>query len=228
MTAFDHWTAMHAWWVARRTERDGIGRAWPPKAAKDESGTGNTASTGLASKPPTAQVTADAASPSPTPTLKFAKERMTQDRMRDIARNVTITTQPPDEGGEVLSSDVAALAGRFDKLSEPAKNWFKTLVAAGMTSHPWHIKGHQTVRRYELYRGVLALAQAEYCDDDYIKAIVAAITNTYHPDKAAGAALGELGYAEAADFATVAHDLITEKYLIIHGDDDRPRIQAVA
>lgn len=33
MTAFAHWTAMHAWWCARRTEREAIGRAWPPKAA---------------------------------------------------------------------------------------------------------------------------------------------------------------------------------------------------
>lgn len=24
-----HWTAMHAWWVARKTERDSIGRVWP-------------------------------------------------------------------------------------------------------------------------------------------------------------------------------------------------------
>jgi hypothetical protein len=32
--AFDHFTALHAWWVARRAEREPIGRPWPVKAAK--------------------------------------------------------------------------------------------------------------------------------------------------------------------------------------------------
>ncbi len=30
---FRHWTALHAWWAARRSERDAIGRQWPAKAA---------------------------------------------------------------------------------------------------------------------------------------------------------------------------------------------------
>lgn len=29
-TAFDHWQALHAWWVARRDERKPIGKAWQP------------------------------------------------------------------------------------------------------------------------------------------------------------------------------------------------------
>lgn len=29
---FQHWTAMHAWWLARRSERKPIGRGWAPKA----------------------------------------------------------------------------------------------------------------------------------------------------------------------------------------------------
>jgi hypothetical protein len=30
---FEHFTAMHAWWVARKAEREPIGRAWPPRKA---------------------------------------------------------------------------------------------------------------------------------------------------------------------------------------------------
>jgi hypothetical protein len=30
---FEHFSAMHAWWVARRAEREPIGRAWPPRKA---------------------------------------------------------------------------------------------------------------------------------------------------------------------------------------------------
>jgi hypothetical protein len=33
--AFEHWQAMHAWWVARRTEKQSIGRAWAPRKAEE-------------------------------------------------------------------------------------------------------------------------------------------------------------------------------------------------
>ena len=29
--AMDHFAALHAWWVARRTERESVGRKWPPR-----------------------------------------------------------------------------------------------------------------------------------------------------------------------------------------------------
>lgn len=34
--AFDHWTALHAWWVARRDERKPIGKAWQPQGAEPD------------------------------------------------------------------------------------------------------------------------------------------------------------------------------------------------
>jgi hypothetical protein len=30
---FEHFSAMHAWWIARKAEREPIGRAWPPRKA---------------------------------------------------------------------------------------------------------------------------------------------------------------------------------------------------
>jgi hypothetical protein len=37
---FAHYEAMHAWWVARRTERDGIGRPWPVKKREPDKSDG--------------------------------------------------------------------------------------------------------------------------------------------------------------------------------------------
>lgn len=34
--AWDHWTAMHAWWVARRTEKVSIGKPWAPGKRQSE------------------------------------------------------------------------------------------------------------------------------------------------------------------------------------------------
>jgi hypothetical protein len=53
MTAFAHWTAMHAWWCARRTERDAIGRAWPPKKIVSGVATSVSVSGEAAAPPPT-------------------------------------------------------------------------------------------------------------------------------------------------------------------------------
>ena len=36
--AFDHFTALHAWWVARRDERKAVGRKWPPLSDAAHSG----------------------------------------------------------------------------------------------------------------------------------------------------------------------------------------------
>jgi hypothetical protein len=72
---------------------------------------------------------------------------------------------PPDEGGPVSDADVAALQRRFDNLPLIAKTWTGTLIAQGNRTYPWRIKDKPTVRRYELYRGVLTLAECYWGEE---------------------------------------------------------------
>lgn len=75
-------------------------------------------------------------------------------------RYSNIKIQPfPDEGGTVEAADVEALHKRFDALGTEAQLWTGMLVAQGKATHPFHIKGRPSVRRYELYRGILTIAE---------------------------------------------------------------------
>ncbi len=216
MTAFDHWAAMHAWWVARRTERETIGKPWPPKAAQQIEPEMEPASTGLESKPSTATPTTADAAPSPAP-------RPARKRTLPPAR-----PKPPDEGGTVTAADIEALERHYHALPDNAKTWTGNLIKAGRNRFDWRIRGNPTARRYELYRGVILLAEAELCDNDIVSSIVANITDTYHPDTPPGEALGQLDASQAATFAVVAHDLIQDRYRIIHEPDGPPRLEHVA
>lgn len=220
MTAFDHWTAMHAWWCARRTERDPIGRAWPPRSNKIEPGVEPTTKKGDATpnQPPPAR---------PRAPVRRAKQT------------------PPDEGGEVLASDVAALAARFDKLPDEAKAWTGGLITQGKEGFDWRIRGNPTVRRYELYRGVLQLADwanGSVDADEVVRAIVHAVTVSspslndiytieeavLQPTVTTGQVIGLLDYTQAVKFAEVAYDLTMDRYRLIWGDDGGARLEVVA
>jgi hypothetical protein len=78
---------------------------------------------------------------------------------RPVMFHIDEPVTPPDEGDPVSDADVHALHIRFDRLGIEAKLWTGTLIAQGNRTFPWRIKDKPTVRRYELYRGVLALAE---------------------------------------------------------------------
>lgn len=67
--------------------------------------------------------------------------------------------QPPDEGADVGEADVEALKKCFDAMSPEAKAWAGALPVQSNAGHCWRINERATVRRYELYRGVFALAE---------------------------------------------------------------------
>lgn len=77
----------------------------------------------------------------------------------EIPRLGITTTPPPDEGGPVELADVLALSVRYEQLSPQAKAWTGALIAQGNKAFSWRIRDKATVRRYELYRGVLGLAE---------------------------------------------------------------------
>jgi hypothetical protein len=152
------------------------------------------------------------------------------------ARNtVAPRPHPPDEGGPVNDTDVEALRTRFNALVSDARVWAGDVVAQGNVGFTWRInEGKPTVRRYELYRGVLALA--EWCDgnptaDGIIRAIVEQTLHASTPDNTTpGEALGLLDATQATQFANIAHDIINDKFALVYDEDGAgtPRLQPVA
>lgn len=148
------------------------------------------------------------------------------------------TTPSPGEGDSLREADIDALERRFNQLNEEAKVWTGALVAQGNKGHSWRIKRAPTVRRFELYRGVLALAEWMWFDDEDVISpddIVCAIVDfvigndaTLSTLFAPGQTLGTLDADEAAKFAQVAVDLTKDRYSLLWGDDGTLRLEAVA
>lgn len=127
--------------------------------------------------------------------------RVTQPPPAPTLRVVPPPPEPPDEGGPVDETDIKLLHERFDRLPDLAKLWTGKLVAEGKHSFDWRIKEHPTVRRYELYRGVLALAEAgeNWANDDTVSDLLDGIAPAQC--ETVGQMLGCMDALEAAEFA---------------------------
>jgi hypothetical protein len=78
---FEHWTSLHAWWVARRSETKSIGRPWAPRVAPDAAAT----LTGVGA-------------PTPAPSHGGAGVTQTQETQGDALCD-TDAPQPPPAAG---------------------------------------------------------------------------------------------------------------------------------
>jgi hypothetical protein len=162
---------MHRWWCAQQelTKNKVIGRPWATKAAKsqplptDRRAVLRARYTAMSDDEKLAYV-ALGVDPADLDAVEAGLDRVDKFNVRcepaPIVRLAPVEpATPPDEGEAVSDADVAALQRRFDKLPLIAKTWTGTLIAQGNRTYPWRIKDRPTVRRYELYRGVLALAE---------------------------------------------------------------------
>lgn len=133
---------------------------------------------------------------------------------------------PPDEGSAVGEADVLELSIRYENLSAEAKAWTGALVAQGNQGHTWRIRNRPTVRRYEIYRGVLALAEwSNGGADDVVRAIVAEIVDSEgieFPTIPPGLAIGLLDFKQAAQFALTASAVADDKFALVYDGDGGP------
>lgn len=108
--AWEHWTRMHAWWVARRSERDAIGRVLPARAAKAKA----------PSAPKAEQVTivgqvihagSACSTPQPAPTLELepTKREWLIDRIRQLR---AIDPGAPERVAALLPAGITPLGGK--------------------------------------------------------------------------------------------------------------------
>lgn len=111
--------------------------------------------------------------------------------------------EAPDEGGPANDTAVEALEARYMALPASARAWLKERVTEATQARvPLHLKDHRTVRRFELVRGLCALA-VEVTGDEEIRCILATILGdpAHFPALTLGHLIGSLTAEEAAVFA---------------------------
>jgi hypothetical protein len=121
------------------------------------------------------------------------------------------------EGGPVSLIDIAPLQNRWADLSPDADLWARSVVKAANTAGvDFRIQEHRTVRRYELYRGLINLAHYAVKDPDQADEVLRNLVHDVTGDDAvlfanvtAGHALGSLDAAGAARFALLVDQLVT-------------------
>jgi hypothetical protein len=248
VTAFAHWTAMHAWWIARRTERDAIGKPWAAKSSAPGP-LGNPVerkagaeSTNSAPAQPATRNAEDEAETAKWEAEKAEPAKATVDTI--FAPNDpgwTDATPPPrkrapvqrskrplpDEGGPVTDADVETMKKAYAALPVKASAWATRVMVQGNDAPlPWNkLSVTKTVRRYELYRGVRYLAL--WGDGaDLLDEIVLAICGQ-HNDTPPGAALAALDADQAKQFADIASDIAND-VTTPYGDDGTLQLTTVA
>lgn len=117
----------------------------------------------------------------------------------------------PDEGGPVELADVLALSTRYETLTPAAKAWTGALVAQGNRQWSFRIRDKPTIRRYELYRGILTLAElgTVFDEGDIVRGLLYGATGREEAAQETlplGAAISTLNADEAALFAQACDD----------------------
>lgn len=259
--------SMHAWWTAQRhyVDSGAKGKPWAPQAAPKPA---------KATRPPTKdEVVARFQSMPPPEQDKFKAERKARgidnddtvalwalvDEIYFLADvNVPPVEQPkpeprppsipkPDEGGDIDEATYQAVKGSYDKLTSGAAEWLTELSIEGKRCHDWRLQQARTVRRFEIYRGLIALGAARerladslaveidnhaVMNDVIVRPLVWAASgsddSTLFANVTAGEAIGSLNATEAATFAVLAAELADGKRRTVIDPDNPDRWQLVA
>jgi hypothetical protein len=189
--AWEHFTKMHAWWVARRTEKAHNGRILPKK------------STVAAPSPPHGEVTTGL-----PPVEQHAEGGSTAPPVPTLGELRTMWATP-DEGPDVDARLYEAAANSYKALTAEQRSFVNAVAGeAQRQGVSFHMKERPTLRRFEIMRGLLLLAAADAGEDD-VRYCVATVKDTdmaMMPAVAVGWAVGAMGADEARRFAVLADD----------------------
>jgi hypothetical protein len=144
---------------------------------------------------------------------------------------VTLPTTAPDEGGDADGDTVALLEAKYKALDADGRAWVNAVGAqatkAGLSFAM--SDGRRTVRRFEIMRGLIALADG-FANDDAIRGCAAAV-NAEIADAMSfnlGQVVGHMGADDAALFANLAVALVEGEASMRWTDDRRCRVEVAA
>jgi hypothetical protein len=123
---FAHWTSMHAWWLARRNERQPIGRQWAPKAPKENqcdtsNSTSATASGSTDVSRPTSSTNSDGDNTARGTSTDTRPEAPT------VTPKGTATVTPRDSPTEATPARRDALLAKYRRLTDEQQRRFVAL-----------------------------------------------------------------------------------------------------
>lgn len=137
-----------------------------------------------------------------------------------------------DEGRTLEPDSFVPLEALHASLPTEAQNWFHGIVAeADRASVPFRGRHTKTLRRYELYRGLLLLAQGGGDADEIVRALVALALDTdapLYPCITTGHAVGAMGATEAEKFAGLCVDYVDGGLTASFHDDGLMRLVRAA
>lgn len=141
----------------------------------------------------------------------------------------------PDEGADLSGPDHAPgwalLQEHFKALDKAGQSWIWALVHQSEAhGADFHAKG-RTHRRFEIYRGLIALATVPLDDDDIVRALVALAMRSDAPLFAGvelGHAVGALSVSSALVFAQLVDELIAGQLSAVVDDDGTMRLTPAA
>jgi predicted nucleic acid-binding protein len=133
---------------------------------------------------------------------------------------------------EQLDRTFARMIELYIGLDVAAKSWMGNLQGdAQRAGCGFHASERHTLRRFELIRGLIALAAAELDDDDLIRHLVEHATGddvAQFPTVRPGHVLGAMDAAEASRFALACDALAADQIALTFSDAGRPLFIAAA
>lgn len=144
------------------------------------------------------------------------------------AEQLAALTAGPDEGGPADPAAVAALERRYEALGPAARSWLRDrVIEAQQHGVSLHLKGNHTLRRFELVRGLVAVADTEQNEDETLRCVVATILGdvAHFPAVTLGHLVGSLTAAEAATFATRCTALVETEVPAVVDEAGRVHLQ---
>jgi hypothetical protein len=126
----------------------------------------------------------------------------------------------PDEGPAVSAILVEAAKNSYEKLGDDKAFVNAIATEAKRNGVPIGLRELDSLRRFEIMRGLIRLAGAD-CDDEDVRLCVATAMDSDRPlmaDVAVGWAVGAMGVDEAKRFAQVADDHVDGRLMV---RDDR-------
>ena len=135
----------------------------------------------------------------------------------------------PDEGDQVVDPTYDVLQREYVALPADSRVWITRLteqaIQAGVS---FHSKGHRTMRRYEIIRGLVHFAQGgtDDGDDQRLRDLLEVIIGdcAQFPSVPVGHLLGSLSAQEAAKFS----GLIDGRYQLLFNEQGKPVLREAA
>lgn len=144
-------------------------------------------------------------------------------------QNAVRSRPAPDEGDDVVDPTYDVLQREYLALAPEARAWITSLTEQAIRGGvSFHSKGHRTLRRYEIIRGLVHFAQAgvDDGDDQRIRDLLELIIGdcAQFPSVPVGHLLGSLSAQEAAKFS----GLIDGRLHLLFDEQGRPVLRVAA